>query len=231
MTADLRFLASLGSKLSLALEEIGITATEKQFDQLMMYINELQKWNKTYNLTAIKDPQEMLIQHVFDSLAILPSFKRRGLIEKESQVKIIDVGSGAGLPGAILSIMWPEARVDCVDTVQKKIAFISNIAAKLDLPNLKGIHARIERCDQMNADIVISRAFASLSDFSRLAGVHVKANGHLVSMKSKQVQQDVAELQATVTDWTTEMIEPITVPQLDAQRYLVWLIRKTENAN
>jgi 16S rRNA (guanine527-N7)-methyltransferase len=138
--------------------------------------------------------------------------------------KIMDVGSGGGLPGVILAIALPQASVVCVDAVDKKMAFIRHIAGVLQLKNLKAIHARVEELPNAEMDVVTSRAFASLKDFAVLSGKHVSADGELVAMKGKRPTDEIEELEQT--EWKVKNIETLTVPELDAERCLVWMQRK-----
>src|SRR5690606_18650826 len=127
----------------------------------------------TYNLTALRDPEQMLIQHVFDSLAVLPHVIDILYKNTVENALIVDVGSGAGLPGVIMAIMQPGWSVHCIDAVEKKMAFVRQMSGALHLPNLQAVHQRVETIAPYQADVVVSRAFASLSDFASLAGRHV----------------------------------------------------------
>ncbi len=135
---------------------------------------------------------------------------------------VVDVGSGAGLPGVVLAAMCPEATIHCVDTVEKKATFIRYVAGVLRLPNLQAHHARVEQLPLFEADLVVSRAFASLADFATLAGRHVSENGQLLAMKGREPTEEIEEL-SSKTSWRVAHIEPLQVPDLDAQRCLVWL--------
>jgi 16S rRNA (guanine527-N7)-methyltransferase len=202
----------------------GLVISNAQKHCLLDYLEQLNKWNKTYNLTAIRDPQQALIQHVFDSLSVVKPLQLKLQNHSVVHPKIMDVGSGGGLPGAILAITFPEASVICVDAVEKKIAFIRHVASVLQLKQLKTSHARIEDLPDAGMDIVISRAFASLKDFVTIAGKHVSINGELVAMKGKQPLDEIIALKDT--DWMVKEIETLTVPELDAERCLVWMQRK-----
>lgn len=195
-----------------------------QENSLIAYLEQLQRWNRTYNLTAVRDPQGMLIQHVFDSLAIVPHIQQI-LYKKTVSPVVVDVGSGAGLPGVVVAVMCPGSVVHCVDTVEKKATFIRYVAGVLKLSGLNAHHARIEELPPFGADLVVSRAFSSLSDFARLAGRHVGSTGHLLAMKGKEPVDEVAQLREE-TSWDVERIDPLEVPELDAQRCLVWLTQR-----
>jgi 16S rRNA (guanine527-N7)-methyltransferase len=217
---DRSFLARLDDVIA----TYALIITESQKECLLNYLEQLNKWNKTYNLTAIRDQEQALIQHLFDSLSVVRPLQLNIQDHGIKHPKIMDVGSGGGLPGVILAIAFPEATVICVDAVEKKIAFIRHVASVLQLKNLKGLHTRIEELPDASMDIVTSRAFASLKDFATLAGKHVSINGALVAMKGKHPVDEIAELDAT--DWVVKDIEILTVPELDAERCLVWMQRK-----
>src|SRR5690606_19753853 len=180
---------------------------------------QLQRWNKAYNLTAIRDPEKMLVQHVFDSLAIVPVLRDRW---PDRDLRVADMGSGAGLPGIILAICQPDWSVVCVDAVGKKTAFIRQAAGILGLKNVHAEHGRIESMDSLQADLVISRAFASLSDFVRVAAHHRAPDGVMLAMKG---QDPVAERAALETDtgWFVKHTTELRVPEMDAQRCLLEL--------
>lgn len=201
---------------------LDISALKKK--QLLEYLEQLNKWNKTYNLTAIRDQEQALVQHLFDSLSVIKPLQLYLKSRDITQPFIMDVGSGGGLPGVILAITLPDAQVKCVDAVEKKIAFITHVASVLQLGNLKALHTRVEELPEAEMDIVISRAFASLKDFANLSGKHVSINGELVAMKGKQPLTEISELDGT--DWVVNHIETLTVPELDAERCLVWMQRK-----
>ena len=175
---------------------LGLKLSDVQIDKLLTYLEQMDRWNRVYNLTAIRDPEQMLIQHIFDSLAIAPIVCT--VLDKKpvSQATIVDVGSGAGLPGVVLAIVAPWS-VHCVDAVQKKMAFVQQMAGKLDLPNLTAHHVRVEQVEPFNADVVISRAFSSLADFTDLAGRHAAADGCLLAMKGRQPDDEIAVMEAS----------------------------------
>lgn len=145
-----------------------------------------------------------------------------------ARVKLFDVGSGGGLPGVVLAIMRAHWDVTCVDAVEKKTAFVRQMAGALGLPNLQAAHTRIEQLEPAQCDVVISRAFASLQDFAKLAGRHVREGGTLVAMKGKVPDDEIQALQQH-GHWTVERIEPLVVPALDAQRCLIWMRRSQGN--
>lgn len=211
-------------RLRAAASKLRLDIDSSQENALFAYLEQLQRWNRTYNLTAVRDPEGMLIQHLFDSLAVVAPLSQI-LYKKTADPVLVDVGSGAGLPGAVLAIMCPGSTVHCVDTVEKKATFIRYVAGVLKLPGLKAHHARIEELPPFEADLVISRAFASLVDFSELSGRHVGSTGHLVAMKGKEPIEEIAQLHERAV-WQVDRIEPLEVPELDAQRCLVWLTQQ-----
>ena len=215
---------SFQSRLEDAAEQLALSLSVGQIEKLLLYLEQLQRWNRIYNLTAIRDPEQMLIQHIFDSLAVIPVVDR--LLDKKpaNQCTIVDVGSGAGLPGIVLAIanQWT---VHCVDSVEKKMTFVRQMAGKLDLPNLNAHHARIENMEPFDADVVISRAFSSLSDFTRLAGRHSAESGCLLAMKGRQPDEEIDALEDG-RDWTVKSMEPLSVPELDAHRCVLHLYRQ-----
>lgn len=214
-------------RLRAAVDQLGIEATDAQCELLLHYLQQLQKWNRTYNLTAIREPEQMLVQHVFDSLAIIPALKKYlDTISPGSERRpIVDVGSGAGLPGVVIAILLPERQVHCIDAVEKKMAFVRQISGVLKLTNLHAHHARVESLPAFNAQVVVSRAFASLNDFAKWSGQHVAASGVLLAMKGREPHEEINALHEQ-TEWRVSAIEPLHVPALDAQRCLVWMSRK-----
>ena len=216
---------SFEEQLEKACQELSLKPTKQQQERLLEYLRQLLKWNKTYNLTAIRDPELALVQHVFDSLAIIKPLNN--FIQQRDQDKnaVLDVGSGAGLPGVIIATMMPKVIVTCVDTVEKKIAFVRQVSGVLALTNVKAIHQRVELMQDEKFDVVTSRAFATLQDFATLAGERVEKNGILLAMKGKIPHDEIATLEEEA-DWYVEGIETLKVPQLSAQRCLVWMKQK-----
>lgn len=196
--------------------ELGLNLNDAQFEQLLGYLALIQKWNKVYNLTAVRDPQEMLTHHLLDSLtAVAPLVRHTG----GQPAKVLDVGSGGGLPGIVLAICCPELDVSCVDTVGKKAAFIQQVAASLRLPNLHGLHARVETLAGP-FDVICCRAFAALPDFVNWSRGALAEQGVWMAMKGKHPQ---AEMDALPADVQVFHVEPLAVPGLDAERCMVWL--------
>ncbi len=199
---------------------LDLSITDTQIEQLIGYQDQLLRWNKVYNLTALRDRDKVLIQHVFDSLSVIGPLSDK--FAPGRKISVLDVGSGGGLPGAVMAIMRPDWQVCCVDAVEKKTAFIRQVAGVLNLPNLVSEHIRIERKPPAQADLVISRAFASLVDFSDWSGMHVGRDGHLVAMKGRLASEEVSQLEEKGA-WSVEQVQKLNVPELDAERCLVWL--------
>ncbi len=216
---------SVSERLTRALAKLKLIATPEQEVALLEYLTQLLRWNKTYNLTAIRDPNQALVHHIFDSLSLVNPIQRTLNLSATSIETIIDVGSGGGLPGVILAIMLPTVKVTCVDAVEKKALFVRQMAGVLALKNLSGLHARIETLEPLHSTLVTSRAFASLTDFAQLAGKHVCEQGHLLAMKGITPTDEISAL-STLTTWSAKEVEPLTVPELEAQRCLVWMQRK-----
>lgn len=212
---------SLRAQLQAGARALGLDLGEAQVHQLMDFLALLQKWNKVYNLTAVRDPQEMLTHHLLDSLAAVAPLRRQvTALGREGVVKLLDVGSGGGLPGVVFAICCPEVDVSCVDTVGKKAAFIQQAAVALKLPNLHGVHARVETLAGP-FDIVSCRAFASLPDFVNWScGALAAPHGVWLAMKGKHPDDEIAALPATVEVFH---VEPLRVPGLDAERCIVWM--------
>ena len=214
---------ALRKQLQAGAGALALGLTEAQITQLLEFLSLLQKWNKVYNLTAVRDPQEMLTHHLLDSLAAVGPLRRHVAAqagEGGGAVRLLDVGSGGGLPGVVFAICCPDVDVSCVDTVGKKAAFIQQAAVALKLRNLHGVHARVETLTTP-FDLISCRAFASLPDFvtwsrSALAAPH----GVWLAMKGKHPEDEIAALPADVAVFH---VEQLTVPGLDAERCIVWL--------
>ena len=212
-------------RLAAAADVLGLDLGKQQSATLLEYIAQLQRWNRTYNLTALREPEQMLVQHLFDSLSVVNPVNQ--ILDKNTvyEPSIVDVGSGAGLPGVVLAILRPGWTIRCIDAVEKKMAFVRQMAGVLRLPNLHAVHARVETLPSFQADVVISRAFASLLDFATLAGPHVSQGGQLAAMKGREPLDEIATLEQR-TDWRSSHVQTLHVPELNAQRCLVWLSRQ-----
>ncbi len=203
----------LQAELEQGLHALQLPLSAAQITTLLDYLDLVQKWNKVYNLTAVRNPAEMLTHHLLDSLAAVSSLQER------QPKRVLDVGSGAGLPGIVFAICLPEVTVHCVDTVGKKAAFIQQVAASLRLPNLRGIHARVESLTEPY-DVITSRAFASLVDFTTWSRGALAQGGVWMAMKGKHPEEEIAVLPADVKMFHVKQLQ---VPGLDAQRCIVWL--------
>ena len=201
-------------------QSLGLVLSEGQITQLLDFLALLQKWNKVYNLTAVRDPQEMLTHHLLDSLAAVAPLRRHlaGLPVGQG-ARLLDVGSGGGLPGVVFAICCPEVDVSCVDTVAKKAAFIQQAAAALKLPNLHGIHARVETLAGP-FDVVSCRAFAALADFTAWSRQALAPHAVWLAMKGRHPSDEIAALPPSVAVFH---VEQLTVPDLDAERCLIWM--------
>lgn len=210
--------------LKLGATQLGLTLSDVQLDQLQGYLALIQKWNKVYNLTAVRDPQEMLTHHVLDSLtAVAPLLRHTG----GAAAKVLDVGSGGGLPGIVLAICRSELDISCVDTVGKKVAFIQQVAASLKLPNLRGVHARVESLSGP-FDVICCRAFAALPDFVNWSRDALAPNGVWMAMKGKHPQEEIEALPQGVQVFH---VEPLRVPGLDVERCMVWMRPTTPSSH
>ena len=210
----------LEAGLRQGLQTLALALSDAQVHTLLAYVDWVAKWNKVYNLTAVRDPQEMLTHHLLDSLAVVVPLQRQlAAVGKAAGATLLDVGSGAGLPGVVVAIACPQVRVSCVDTVAKKALFIQQVAAALRLPNLQGIHARVENLTQ-TFDVVSSRAFASLVDFAAWSRQALAPDGIWLAMKGKVPHDEVQALPPTVQVFH---VEQLTVPGLDAERCVLWL--------
>ena len=210
---------SQSDRLRAAADTLGFGLDAAAIARLKTYVALLARWNGVYNLTSVSEPGAMLVQHVFDSLAAVPALRRE--MKDCVAPRILDIGSGAGLPGVVLAIVEPAAQVTCVDAVGKKAAFVAQISAELRLTNLRSVHARAESLSGENFDLVTSRAFASLVDFTRLTRGALSASGRWMAMKGKTPIQEIADLPPTVKVFHVEQIQ---VPELTAQRCLVWML-------
>lgn len=206
-----------------AAQNLGLKLDDIQIGQLERYVQSLLKWNRTYNLTALRAPDQILIHHIFDSLALIPFLlKYFDTNNREQPGTIIDVGSGAGLPGVVLAIFFQNWQVYCVDAVEKKAAFIRQLRGALKLQNLHACHGRIEQVTNLNADVIVSRAFASLQDFVELSSKHLKPKGVFIAMKGLIPEKEMLNL-TLHTKWKIWHIDTLEVPDLNAQRCLVWI--------
>ena len=209
--------AVLADGLRAGVRQLGMALDEGQITRLIDFMALLQKWNKVYNLTAVRDPGEMLTHHLLDSLAAVAPLERH--LAGGAGRRLLDVGSGGGLPGVVFAICCPDLDVSCVDTVAKKAAFIQQAAAALGLKNLHGIHARVETLTGPY-DVVSCRAFAALADFTAWSRRALAPQGVWLAMKGRHPQDEIAALPADVELFHVEQLH---VPGLDAERCICWL--------
>ena len=226
MTSDGLFEAGIAQGLSHGIESLSLNMAEPQQRQLLSYMALIQKWNKVYNLTALRQAQEILTHHLLDSLSAVSPL--RGHIAKtkgdaNAGIELLDVGSGGGLPGVVIAICCPNIRVTCVDTVSKKAAFVQQVAASLRLSNLRGVHARVESLTGPY-DVVCSRAFASLPDFVSWSVAALSDGGVWMAMKGKLPEAEMAALPSFAQVFHVEQLQ---VPGLEADRCMVWMKKPT----
>ena len=206
---------ALALALADGLQSLSLELTLAQQQALLDYIALLCKWNKVYNLTAVREPEHMLSHHVLDCLAVLPPLKQ---VFSEA-LDLIDVGAGGGLPSMVFAIACPHWQITAVDTVAKKAAFIQTTAHSLRLVNLRAVHYRVEALTG-GFDVVTCRAYASLRDFCDSSRHLLKPNGVWMAMKAKLSAEELTDLPATVR---VDKVETLAVPGLDADRCLVWM--------
>jgi 16S rRNA (guanine527-N7)-methyltransferase len=207
---------NLEGGLRSGIQALGLSLSDEQVQRLLGYVALIQKWNKVYNLTALRDPADMLTHHLLDSLTAVAPLSRH---TQGQSIKVLDVGSGGGLPGVVLAICMPELNVTCVDTVAKKAAFVQQVAVSLKLPNLRGVHARVESLTDPY-QVICSRAFASLPDFVTWSRSARAEGGVWMAMKGKHPQGEIDALPADVKVFH---VEPLKVPGLDVERCMVWI--------
>lgn len=212
---------TLQATLQAGIQELGLSFSSGQLEQLMAYLALLQKWNKVYNLTAVRDPAQMVTQHLLDSLAAVPAF---------AQAKyVLDVGAGGGLPGIVLAIARPDMQITLIDTVHKKTAFLTQVKAELTLANVTVQTGRVEQFQSSRLfDVITSRAFAELADFVNWSG-HLLANdGQFIALKGIDPE---LEKQNLPKQWQVVKVEAIHVPQLDAARHLIFIQRNESSSH
>jgi 16S rRNA (guanine527-N7)-methyltransferase len=190
-----------------------LNLSDAQIAQLMDFLALLSKWNAVYNLTAVRDPAQMVTQHLLDSLAAVPAF--------DDAKNVLDVGAGGGLPGIVLAIARPDMRVSMIDTVHKKTAFLTQVKAELGLKNVTVHTARVEQLQVAEKfDVITSRAFAELADFVNWSG-HLLSNcGRFIAMKGVLPQEEITRLPA---GWRVAEVRPLNVPGLNAERHLIFI--------
>jgi 16S rRNA (guanine527-N7)-methyltransferase len=208
------------------IDKLELRLDDGRLRQLLHYLRLIERWNRVYNLTAVREPQAMLTQHLLDCLAIVPALERglaaAGVGQGGAQpLRLLDVGSGAGLPGVILAICRPDWQITCVDAVAKKASFIRQVAAELGLSNLAATHQRVEAMGpDARFDLITSRAFSTLADLVDLTRERLAPGGCWAAMKAKLQDGEANQLP---TDVALFHVEPLAVPGLDAARCLAWI--------
>lgn len=226
-------------KLCKGLDVLGFRPTAHQVSMLCRYLEHLHKWNKVYNLTAIRDMDDMLVQHMFDCLAIVkplqtwfqPCVSENAPCPASSSTRprtsfqVLDVGSGAGLPAVVIAIMFPEWQVTAVDAVAKKMAFVQQVSSSLGLVNLTACHSRVEELKERQYNLIVSRAFSSLCDFVGLTRNVLADEGVWCAMKGKEPLEEIEELQHGDCAGEVKVfhVEQLQVPSMEASRCLVWM--------
>ena len=192
------------------LERMALKLSDQMIDQLMTYLNLVEKWNRVYNLTAIRERDEMIKLHFLDSLSILNHVHVKN---------ILDVGSGAGFPGIVLAITKPELKVTVMDSVNKKTTFMQQVKSELALTNLDVVNSRVEDYQPITLfEAVTSRAFSNLKNMMSLTQHTLQKEGMWLAMKSKDVKEELEEFEKN-----QYILIPLEVPFIDAERYLVIL--------
>ena len=199
----------------------GLHFEEQQYIKLLKYIDDLVKWSRVYNISGLHNTNDITIKHILDCLAIVPSLKKYMRSRELYSLQLLDVGSGAGLPGAVLAIACPEIKVFCIDASAKKASFVQQIAGSLALANLQSQHVRVQDvCGRY--EIITSRAFSSLGNFCASSQHVLAPDGVWLAMKGKFPDEEIAALPSYAEVFHVEQLE---VPKLDAERCLIWMRR------
>ncbi|HYD78879.1 MAG TPA: 16S rRNA (guanine(527)-N(7))-methyltransferase RsmG [Paucimonas sp.] len=207
--------AALATTLTAGVRDLQLDLDDRQLGQLLDYLALLFKWNAVYNLTAVRDPMEMVTLHLLDTLAAVPAFA-----EARS---VLDVGAGGGLPGLVLAIARPDVRVAMIDTVHKKTAFLTQVKAELGLGHVAVHTARVEQLQAPEKfDTITSRAFAELADFVNWSGHLLADGGRFIALKGVEPKDEIARLPA---GWKVTDIRALKVPRLNAERHLIFIER------
>lgn len=200
------------NKLSHLLDNAGISLSDHQKNQLVAYVDMLHKWNKAYNLTSVRDPNEMLVRHILDSLVVAPYLEG---------TRFIDVGTGPGLPGIPLSIVCPQAQFTLLDSLGKRVRFLRQVQHELKLSNVHPVQSRVEDFPaEPPFDGVISRAFASLTDMVQWCHHLPGEHGRFYALKGQVPDDEIAQLPV---EFKVESVIKLRVPQLEGERHLVLL--------
>lgn len=210
--------AALAQILNKGIAELGLDLSEAQSGKLLDYLALLAKWNAVYNLTSVRDPMQMVVQHLLDSLAAVPAFA--------GAQNVLDVGAGGGLPGMVLAIARPDMKVSMIDTVHKKTAFLTQVKAELGLSNVTVYTMRVEQLEvAQKFDVITSRAFADLSDFVNWSGHLLAGGGRFIALKGVAPPDERERLPQ---EWKVTELRALRVPGLNAERHLVFIARQEE---
>lgn len=200
---------------------LGVGLDDRQTTALLAYLALISKWNRVHNLTAIRDPAEMVAHHLLDSLTTVAPLAR----ECPDATRVLDVGSGAGLPGVVIATARPALHVTCIDAVAKKAAFVRQAAAELRLPNLHAVHGRVEALDAPPFDAIVARAYASLADFTAQTRRVASPTTRWLAMKGRRPDDEISALPP---DLTVFHVEQTSIPGVAAERCLVWIRMQPE---
>ncbi len=211
----------LAHRLARGAEALSIALSPLQVDRFVAYVRLIERWNATYNLTAVRDPRDMVTQHLLDCLAAAAALLRRE--GRPASERLLDVGSGAGLPGLVIAAVAPEVEVVCVDSVGKKTAFITQAAGVLGLKNASALHSRVEAIHDRTFQVIASRAFASIADLVQATRHLLAEGGTWMAMKGKQPASELQGLTGLMFH-----VEPLRVPGLNADRCIVWVQSKSQ---
>lgn len=202
-------------KLQSGLKEMGLDLSGEQQDKLLAYVEMLKKWNKTYNLTALRDESQIISHHLLDSLTLPPYL--------EGAQTMLDVGSGGGQPGIPAAVCRPDLQITLLDANTKKTSFLQQAAIELELKNVRVVSGRVEAVQGLRADVITSRAFAELADFVNWTAHLLQNGGCWAAMKGVYPAAEIDRLPDSVC---VERVDKIRVPQLNAERHMVILRKK-----
>ncbi len=205
--------AALTAMLADGVGAMGLPINSDQIDKMISYLALLSKWNTVYNLTAVRDPREMVKQHLLDSLSAAHAFS--------DAKNVLDVGAGGGLPGMILAIIFPGVRISMIDTVSKKTAFLTQAKTELGLANVTVHTGRVEALQvAQKFDVITSRAFSELNNFVNWSGHLLADGGQFIAMKGVAPNEEIERLPP---GWKVDAVEELSVPGLNAERHLVYI--------
>ena len=206
---------ALAAVLDQGIKDMTLAVTPEQQTKLMGYLQLMNKWNGVYNLTSLRDPQQMVTHHLLDSLAAVPAFA--------GARNVLDVGAGGGLPGIVLAIVRPDMKVAMIDTVHKKTAFLNQVKAELKLSNVSVHTMKVQDLTVSEPfDVITSLAFADLSDFVNWSGHLLAEGGKFIALKGVAPSEERERLPQ---DWKVVDLQPLWVPRLQAERHLVFIER------